>query len=1050
MNKKYNFDAVIFDLDGVITKTAEVHAMAWKKMFDEYLKDRSNKTGEEFVEFGYTSDYLPHVDGKPRYNGVRDFLLSRNIEMEFGDVEDGIEKETICGLGNRKNKAFNEVLDQDGVHVFESTVELMHQLKEEGIRVGVASSSKNCRTVLRAANLFDIVETIVDGTDSAKLGLNGKPAPDIFTTAADNLGVSYDRSVVVEDASSGVAAGKAGNFGFVLGLARENNIQELFKNGADIVVEDIEEIKLEGIQKWFETGLEDDNWSITYHGYDIIKEKSRESLLSVGNGYFGTRGSMEEVRADEKHYPGTYMAGLYNRLKSPVGDRMIENEDFVNTPNWTVIEFKIDNGEWWDYKTANFETYQKKLCLKTGLFSKEIIVNAADGKKFKITSKRMISMVNQYAGAQSYEFTPLNFNGKVEFKIGIDGDIENKGVNRYNSLLQNHLEYIGGDFKDNKMNVTVQTTQSKTFVSQSIRHCAKILGVNEEIPFVHTKEAKAVYACYEADLKQNETIKLEKVLSIFSSLDKKDAKTTSVDLLNSLANFDMLQNESSLKWDEIWNKIDIKIDGDRLSQKLLRLHAYHMMVSASQFNENIDASVTARGLHGEAYRGHIFWDELFILPFYNVHYPKVSKSLLMYRYRRLSEARKYAKEHGYKGAMYPWQSGSDGREETQVVHLNPLTGKWGEDISSYQRHVSLAIAYNIYQYVNTTNDKEFFDEYGAEMYFDICKFWASKAILNEETGRYSIDKVMGPDEFHEKYTDSEHGGIKDNAYTNIMVAWMLGNVRKLTKNMDCVAEENVMLTLQLPYQELLKWEEIASKLNIEISSEGIISQFDGYFDLKELDWDAYKEKYADIHRMDRVLKAEGKSADDYKVAKQADTLMTFFNLEKQEVDGILARLDYQLPEDYLEKNLEYYLARTSHGSSLSRVVHGQLANVINNEDLSWELYQEALGSDYIDIQGGTTGEGIHTGVMASTVMVTLTNYAGLNLHQDILQLNPQLPKHWNQIEFKTTFREVNYKFMITKSNIQVIADQDVILKVLEKEVSLIANKKETINVKEIK
>ena len=1045
---KYNFDAVIFDLDGVITKTAAVHAMAWKKMFDEYLKDRADKTGEKFVEFGYSSDYLPHVDGKPRCNGVRDFLLSRNIEMEFGEPEDSIDQVTICGLGNRKNKAFNEVLDKDGVQVFESTVALMHQLKEEGIRVGVASSSKNCRTVLRAANLIDIVETIVDGTDSARLGLNGKPAPDIFTTAADNLGVSYHRSVVVEDASSGVAAGKAGNFGFVLGLARENNTQELYKNGADIVVDDIEQIKLEGIQKWFETGLEKDNWSITYHGYDVIKEKSRESLLSVGNGYFGTRGSMEEVRADEKHYPGTYMAGLYNRLESPVGDKMIENEDFVNTPNWTIIEFKIDNGEWWDYKTATFETYQKKLCLKTGLFSKEIIVNAADGKKFKITSKRMISMVNQYAGAQSYEFTPLNFNGKIEFKIGIDGDIENKGVNRYNSLLQNHLEYIGGDFKDNKMNVTVQTTQAKTFVSQSIRHCAKVLGVNIDLPFVHIKEAKAVYAHYEADLKQNETVKLEKVLSIFSSLDKEDAKTTSVDFLNSLANFDILQSESSLKWDEIWNKIDIKIDGDRLSQKLLRLHAYHMMVSASQFNESIDASVTARGLHGEAYRGHIFWDELFILPFYNVHYPEVSKSLLMYRYRRLSEARKYAKEHGYKGAMYPWQSGSDGREETQVVHLNPLTGKWGEDISSYQRHVSLAIAYNVYQYVNTTNDRAFFDEYGAEMYFDICKFWASKAELNEETGRYSIDKVMGPDEFHEKYTGSDHGGIKDNAYTNIMVAWMLGNVRKLAKNMDCVAEENVMLTLQLPYQELLKWEEIASKLNIEISSEGIISQFDGYFNLKELDWDAYREKYKDIHRMDRVLKAEGKSADDYKVAKQADTLMTFFNLEKQEIDKIFANLDYQLPEDYLEKNLEYYLARTSHGSSLSRVVHGQLANIINNEDLSWELYQEALGSDYIDIQGGTTGEGIHTGVMASTVMVTLTNYAGLNLHQDILQLNPQLPKHWNQMNFNTLFRGVNFQIMISKSEIQVITDQDVVLKVLEKEVSLIANKNKTIILKE--
>ncbi len=188
---------------------------------------------------------------------------------------------------------------------------------------------------------------------------------------------------------------------------------------------------------------------------------------------------------------------------------------------------------------------------------------------------------------------------------------------------------------------------------------------------------------------------------------------------------------------------------------------------------NYDASITARGLHGEAYRGHIFWDELFILPLYNIHFPKVAKSALLYRYHRLEAARKYAKEHGYEGAMFPWQSGSDGREETQVVHLNPLTGKWGPDFSSFQRHVSLAIAYNIWQYFHTTEDMDFMKDYGAEMFLEICRFWASKAQLDDKTGRYSIKNVMGPDEFHEKYPGSEEGGLKDNTYTNIMVVWTL-------------------------------------------------------------------------------------------------------------------------------------------------------------------------------------------------------------------------------------------------------------------------------------
>jgi len=1037
MSKEYHFKAVIFDLDGVITKTAAVHAMAWKKMFDEYLKERAEKSESEFIEFDFNKDYLPYVDGKPRYDGVKDFLESRNIQLDYGTPNDNIEQETICGLGNRKNKAFNEVLERDGVQVFESTIELMHDLKKQNIKIGVASSSKNCRTVLKAAHLMDMVETIVDGTDSAKLGLKGKPQPDIFTTAADNLGVSYHEAVVVEDASSGVAAGKAGNFGLVLGLARENNTQELYKNGADIVVDDIDKIKIDGINEWFISGL--DNWSVTYHDYDPIKEKSRESLLSVGNGYFGNRGAMEEVYADENHYPGTYIAGLYNRLKSPVGDRMIENEDFVNTPNWTLIEFKIDDGEWWDYKSAKFVSYQKKLCFKTGLFTKEFIARTEDGKLFKIESKRMVSMAHQYAAAQTYEFTPLNFSGKIEFRLGIDGNIENRGVNRYNSLNQKHIEVVSSKTNKNFLQLTAITNQSKIAIVQTIRHQAAIMNKNSHADFNSFDENNGVFAAYSFDIKSHETIRIEKVLSIYHSANSDEAQSISQKNLDSMPDFDRLYQESKNKWEEIWEEIDIQVEGDRWSQKLLRLHSYHMMLSASEFNENIDASVTARGLHGEAYRGHIFWDELFILPFYNIHFPNISKSLLLYRYRRLTEARKYAKKHGYRGAMFPWQSGSDGREETQTVHLNPMTGKWGEDNSSLQRHVSLAIAYNIYQYVNTTDDWNFFEEYGAEMYLDICRFWASKAKKDPETGKFSIDKVMGPDEFHEQYPKAQHGGLKDNAYTNLMVAWMLSKVKPLLHTMDCVAEENVLLKLQIPYQEMLYWEEIAQNIKVNISDDGIIEQYDGYFKLKELDWDYYKKKYGNIYRMDRLLKAEGKSADDYKVAKQADTLMTFFNLEKSEIDEIIEKLGHQLPKDYLNKNLEYYLARTSHGSSLSRVVHAQLANIINNEELSWEMYQEALGSDYIDIQGGTTGEGIHTGVMASTIMVSLTNYAGLNLHQEILQINPHLPKHWKQISFKTLFKGVKYHFIVKNDELQIKTDKDAILNVKGNDISLVAH-----------
>ena len=212
---KNAFEAVIFDLDGVITKTATTHSQAWKKMFDDYLLDRSEKNKETFNEFT-PDDYLTFVDGKPRYEGVKSFLDSRNIDLPFGSPEDSTDLETVCGLGNRKNKTFNEVLKNEGVEVYPSTVNLLDQLKKDNIRIGVASSSKNAEAVLKAAGLSHYIETRVDGVVSAEIGLKGKPAPDIFLTAAHNLGVDINKSIVVEDAVSGVQAGKNGNFGLVL------------------------------------------------------------------------------------------------------------------------------------------------------------------------------------------------------------------------------------------------------------------------------------------------------------------------------------------------------------------------------------------------------------------------------------------------------------------------------------------------------------------------------------------------------------------------------------------------------------------------------------------------------------------------------------------------------------------------------------------------------------------------------------------------------------------------------------------------------------------
>ncbi|NOZ45747.1 MAG: HAD-IA family hydrolase [Chlorobi bacterium] len=1032
----FGFDGVIFDLDGVITKTASVHSRAWKKMFDEYLLFREQKYNEPFREFTHTNDYLPFVDGKPRYKGVEDFLKSRKINIPYGNPEDSPDTETICGLGNRKNDAFNVVLTKEGVEVFESTVLLMKTLKEKGIKIGVASSSKNCENVLKSANLLDLIETRVDGVVSAKLGLKGKPEADIFTQAADNLGVAYHKSVVVEDAVSGVKAGRNGNFGLVLGIAREENERELLINGADVVVTDIADFGFEKIQDWFKNKIEQTNWNVAYFDYNTAKEKTRESLLTVGNGYFGTRGAMEENDDSETNYPGTYIAGLYNRMESKVGDRMVENEDFVNCPNWLPVTFMINSDEWFDINKTEILEFKRNLNLKNGLLTRLLVVKDKNGNKTKIESQRIVSMSDQHLAAIKYNVTPLNYSAKINFKSILNGNVINNGVKRYRQLSQNHLNEVTQGFEENYSWVVSKTKQSEIEIAEAARLKIYYQEKPRQSPVLCYTEKNSVTTEIEIDAFKNETISLEKIVAIYTS--KKDdtlypLQEAKRKIINS-GNFNEIVEKSEQEWNKIWNEADLKIEGDRKAQKLLRLHIYHLMVSMSPHNAKIDASATARGLHGEAYRGHIFWDELFILPFYNLHFPDVAKAMLMYRYNRLDKAREYAKEHGYPGAMFPWQSGSDGREETQIVHLNPLSGEWGDDYSSLQRHVSLAIAYNTWHYFNSTNDIHFLNEYGAEMFLEIARFWASKAEFKASQNQFSIANVMGPDEFHEKYPDSSTGGLKDNAYTNIMVSWVLSKAFDIISLLKGHIKENVLSKIELREEELQFWAKVSKSLRIIISEKGIISQYDGYFDLLELDWDAYRKKYSNIHRMDRILKAEGKSADNYKVAKQADTLMTFYNLPESQATTILKNMGYKLPQDYLQKNLKYYLNRTSHGSTLSKVVHAQLANVIGNDKLSWELYMDALASDFNDIQGGTTGEGIHLGVMAGTVMIAINTYAGVDFRDEILSVNPRLPKHWQKIEFIIHFKNEKYEFHITKNRI-------IITTVANKNLQVIVGKK---------
>lgn len=1016
MLKKYPFSAVIFDLDGVITQTALVHSAAWKKMFDEFLLQWSEKTGTSFTEFSHNTDYLPYVDGKPRYQGVASFLESRGISIPWGSPEDAPRAETICGLGNRKNLAFNEVLENEGVKVYQSTIDLIYELRRHDIRVGVASSSKNCEQVLIQAGILNLFETRVDGVVSAEMGLTGKPSPDIFVTASKNLGVPVHLAVVVEDAVSGVQAGRNGNFGFVLGIAREDNHHELLIHGADRVVGDIAELGgIEGIADWFNKGLLHNNYTLGYHDYAPSLEKHRETLLTIGNGNFGTRGAMEETQATPVNYPATYMAGLYNRLISKVAGRDIENEDFVNSINWLPVTFRIKGGEWFDPNKADILEITRELDFRTGVLTRNMLVRF-EGRTTRINSRRFVSMHTGSIACQEYSVSPQDYSGIIEIRAGVTAHHINDGVERYRALNQQHLRREDEMAGRQSGYVVVSTTHNPIRIACAYR----LIASKGEVSANETHQMQS-YGIIRAEAKKGENITLTKIISLRNSLATSDPLEDCLQDLQSAHGYNDLLELSANAWSRIWSRVDIQLTGDRLAQKILRMHLFHLFVTTSPLHVTLDAGIPARGLHGEAYRGHIFWDELYILPIYNISFPEITRSVLMYRYRRLQAARDYALAYGHRGAMFPWQSGSSGREETQVLHLNPISGKWGDDYSSLQRHVSLAIAYNIWAYYHATLDLEFLEKYGAELFLDICNYWTGLCHKDPDTGRYHIEGVMGPDEFHEKYPGADKGGLRDNAYTNLMVAWALRRAFQIKEILPEEAFWRIAEKTGLTKQEIEKWHDIARNLNVVFGPDAIIAQYDGYFDLKEPDWDFFRNKYGNVYRMDRLLKAEGLSPDDYKVAKQADALMIFYNLRQEEVTEILTDMGYQPDTGYVGNNLRYYLQRTSHGSTLSRIVHAKLARMTGEDQLGWQLYREALTSDYKDIQGGTTAEGIHAGVMAGTIWIALNVYAGLDLRGEYPSFAPALPETWDSLAFNFYFRGIRYYTEIFKDKLTITA-----------------------------
>ncbi|MFE2070029.1 glycoside hydrolase family 65 protein [Streptomyces sp. NPDC059467] len=717
-----------------------------------------------------------------------------------------------------------------------------------------------------------------------------------------------------------------------------------------------------------------------YGGYVPADERLRESLCTLGNGYFATRGALPECAADDVHYPGTYVAGCYDRLTTDIAGHRVENEDMVNLPNWLPLRFRLSGGDWLTPDTAPVLDHRQILHLGVGVLERRTRYLLGAGRVLYVRQRRLVHMADPHLAVLRTEFTAEGFAGELEVEAALDGDVRNAGVPRYRDLDGRHLARVRtGTASADTVWLRCRTRTSDIRIAMAARLTA-------DAPVSDGNGPLRAVQRLSLPLTPGRTRTVDKTVALHTSRDPAiaDPLGAAVDRMGDAPGFDALLHTHRNAWDQLWRRTALDVPGK--AGRILRLHLFHVLQTLSPHTADLDVGVPARGLHGEAYRGHVFWDELFVLPFLNLHFPEVSRALLRYRHRRLDRACAAARAIGRRGAMYPWQSAADGREESQSLHLNPRSGRWLPDHSHLQRHVGSAVAYNVWRYCEASGDTEFRHTKAAEMLLQIARFWADSATWDDHLERHRIRGVVGPDEYHDGYPGAREPGLDDNAYTNATAAWVLTRTLELLDTLPEPRRRELTERTGLEDAELQRWAHVSRSLHIPFH-DGVVSQFEGYGDLAELDWDGYRERYGDIRRLDRILEAEGDTVNRYKASKQADVLMLGYLFSPAELRILFRQLGHELDEETWTRTVEHYLRRTSHGSTLSGLVHGWILARARRAD-AWTFVQEALRGDIADVQGGTTGEGIHLGAMAGTLDLVQRGLTGLETREGALWFDP--------------------------------------------------------------
>lgn len=757
-----------------------------------------------------------------------------------------------------------------------------------------------------------------------------------------------------------------------------------------------------------------DDRAWTFSGFDPADEGRREALCVLGNGYFATRGAAPEAEDDGVHYPGTYAAGCYDRRTAEVAGQEITTESMVNLPNWLPLTFRFDDGDWFDLSRCTLLEHEIALDLERGLLSRRCRFRDRAGRTTTLTQRRIVHMGLPHLAALETTLVPEDHSSTITFRSGLDGRVRNTGVARYEALEGAHLTgFEVHEHSPETLGLRARTAWSRIEVAEAARTRVRTDGREPNVPRTTVVEADRIAHELVVAARPGERVVIEKVVALHTSRDRaiSEPAAESAELVAEAGGFESLLETHQAAWLKSWRAFRCGIRGAGDIRRAVRLHLFHLLQTISPNSADLDVGVPARGLHGEAYRGHVFWDELFVLPVLALRAADEARALLLYRYRRLHQARSAARRAGRAGAMFPWQSGSNGREESQRLHLNPRSRRWLTDDTHLQRHIGIAIAYNTWHYYQSTADTAFLRDFGAELILDITRFAAGLARYDPSRDRYVVEGVVGPDEYHTAYPGAATAGIDNNAYTNVMLAWLCRTAVRVLTVLAPERRRELMAELGLREAELARWKRLSRKLFVPFH-DGIPSQFEGYHELAELDWHGYRRRYGDIRRLDRILEAEGDDPNRYQASKQADVLMLFYLLSAEELRDVLAGLGYPFPAHRIPETIEHYLRRTSHGSTLSSVVHAWVL-ARSDRQRAWEHFHRVLEADVHDTRGGSTREGVHLAAMAGSIDLLQRCFAGVEARQEALRLNPCWPPELGELELDLRYREHPVSLSVT-------------------------------------